>query len=279
MLKYYIDTCLNSSDYIKEGSVDLFFCDPPYFISGNKVSNEDDTNSSERTDWDRQWKSKNEFYDWSLSWMKLMFKQLKITGSAYICISWEHSGKFQELLVSCGFNIKNRITWKRDKGRGAKTNWKSMHEDIWFVTKTNKYTFNIDDIMVEKDVIAPYRDEKGNPKGWDYNSEGKPTRLTYPGNLWTQFTVPFWSMKEVRSYAKTKKSFNNVLKKHNTQKPKDLVKTCIKASSNVGELVVDYFIGSGTTIIAAKELNRDVIGFDISPKCVEMLKTRLNNEV
>lgn len=273
------DGCENSPNHIPELSVDLFFCDPPYFISGGKGNSIINEESGDRQDWDRQWKNKEEFYEWTERWMRLMFSQLKQAGSAYVCISWEHSGKFQEILERVGFKIQNRITWKRDKGRGSKSNWKNMHEDVWFVTKhTTEYTFNIDQVMVEKEVVAPYRDAEGNPKDWFVTEDGRKVRMTYPGNLWTEFTVPFWSMKEVRSYAKTKKTPENELPKHNTQKPKDLVKKCIKASSLEGELVVDYFFGSGTTAVASNELNRRFIGFDISDVCVKMAEKRLFTE-
>ncbi len=109
--------------------------------------------------------------------------------------------------------------------------------------------------------------------------DGKPFRFTAPGNLWTDLTVPFWSMKEVRSYAKTKRTPQNKFKKHNTQKPKDLVKRCLLASSNEKGLVVDYFSGSGTTAIVAEENNRNSIVFDVSLECVEILKERIKNEL
>ena len=276
-IKVYNESCLESSTFIEESSVDLFFCDPPYFISG--TASKQNLITGDRMDWDRQWPSKEAFYLWSVQWMSLMYKQLKPTGSAYVCICWEHSGKFQELLSNTGFRIVNRITWKRDKGRGAKTNWKSMHEDIWFVTKSANYTFNIEDVMVEKTVVAPYRDSTGAPKDWFIDADGNKKRYTYPGNIWTDFVVPFWSMKEVRSYAKTKKTPSNTLIKHNTQKPKDLVKRCLLASSNKGDLVVDYFSGAGTTAVAAVELGRKAIVFDTNTLCIKMLEARLQNEI
>ena len=276
-LKAYPLSCFESDNFIENNSVDLFFCDPPYFISG--TSAKQDLIFGDRMDWDRQWKSKEEFYRWSAEWMSLMYKQLKPTGSAYVCICWEHSGKFQDILSKIGFNIINRITWKRDKGRGSTHNWKSMHEDIWFVSKSSKYVFNVEAVMVEKDVIAPYKNKDGSPKDWFVDADGNKKRYTYPGNIWVDFVVPFWSMKEVKSYAKTKKTPNNVLTKHNTQKPKDLVKRCLLASSNEGDLVVDYFSGSGTTAIVAIELGRKAIVFDTNKLCMEMLEARLTNEL
>lgn len=277
MNKFYLDSCLNSNNYIQNNSVDLFFCDPPYFISGNKQNI--DLENGERSDWDCQWNNKEEYYQWTEQWMKLMFNQLKNNGSAYICSAWQHSGDYQKILEKIGFTVLNRITWKRDKGRGSNSNWKSMLEDIWFVVKNeNDYTFNINDVKIKKKVIAPYRDENGNPKDWFEDENGEKMRYTFPGNLWDDMVVPFWSMHEVKSYAKTKKTPNNTLTKHNTQKPKDLVKRCILASSNPNDLVVDYFSGSGTTAIACHELNRNYIVFDVNKTYEEILNTRLLNE-
>ena len=268
--------CLSSFNYIEQGWVDLFFVDPPYYISGTGGK----TNSKkDRKFWDNQWETKEQYYAWCKKWMSLMFSQLSSNGSAYICIDWKHSGVYQSILEEVGFTIKNRITWKRDKGRGSNSNWKSIHEDIWFVTKTKNYTFNIEKIKIEKKVIAPYKDKDGNPKDWWVNENGEKVRLTHPSNLWTEHTVPFWSSKDVKSYAKTKKTPDNIYQKHSTQKPLDLVEKCIIASSNPGDLIVDYFLGSGTTAVAAKKLDRNFIGFDQVSEYIEITKLRLLKEI
>lgn len=277
-IEYYNESFDQSVKYIKPNSVDLFFLDPPYYISGNKKNI--NLTDGDRSDWDSQWKTKGEFYQWIKKSLELAYLQLKPTGSLYLCISWQHSHHFHSLLEEVGFNVQNRITWKRDKGRGSKTNWKSMHEDVFFATKhKDNYTFNIDDVMVEKDVVAPYKNSDGTPKGWWINEDGKKVRLTYPGNIWTDLCVPYWSMHEVKSYAKTKKTPTNKFQKHNTQKPKELVKRCILASSHVNDLVVDYFSGSGTTAVVCAEQNRKCITFDVNKTYIEILKTRLKNEV
>lgn len=276
---YYNESFENSQNYIKNESVDLIWVDPPYYISGN-INEESDTEFGNRNDWDRQWKNKKEYRDWTKSYLEIAFHQLKKTGSIYVCISWQNANIIQDLLEEVGFTIQNRITWKRDKGRGAKSNWKSIHEDIFFATKNPRnYTFNIEEVMVDKKVVAPYRNDDGTPKDWWINENGEKVRKTYPGNLWEDFCVPYWSMKEVKSYAKTKKTPNNTLPKHNTQKPKDLVKRCILASSNKNDLIVDYFAGSGTTAIAAEELGRNSIVFDINKLCIQMIETRIKNEL
>lgn len=254
-----------SNDIIDDNSIDMFFCDPPYFTTNKE--------------WDRQWNNLDEYLIWSRMWIELMYKKLKYNGSGYVCISWEHSGHIQNILMESGFHVKNRITWKRDKGRGSKSNWKNMHEDIWFVVKDkNDYVFNIDDVKIEKKVIAPYKDKNGNPKDWWENSSGERVRLTYPGNLWNEYCVPYWSMHEVRSYAKSKREPQNKFQKHPTQKPKDLVKRCILASSNESDLVVDFFGGSGTTAISCKETNREFLLFEVCDKYVNIINERLLRE-
>ena len=76
-----------------------------------------------RSDWDSQWSTKEEFYGWVKNMLELAYSQLKDNGSLYLCISWPHSHMFHLLLEGAGFSVQNRITWKRDKGRGSKRNW------------------------------------------------------------------------------------------------------------------------------------------------------------
>lgn len=264
MHKIYNEDCLNALNHVSYNTVDMFFVDPPYFTTA--------------IEWDNQWKTDQEYFAWCRLWIANMYSQLKQSGSAYVCCDWHHSGMYQVMLQEAGFNILNRVTWKRDKGRGSSVNWKQMHEDIWFVSKTKNYTFNINDVLEEKKVIAPYKDENGNPKDWWVNKNGVKVRLTHPGNLWEGYSVPFWSSKEVRSYAKTKRTPDNIFQKHNTQKPKDLVKRCVTASTNENDLVVDYFGGSGTTLIACKELNRNCIIFEKNSTYCDIIQTRYDKE-
>ncbi len=267
------DSCFNCKEYITE-KVDMFFCDPPYFISGGKTKD----NIGGRSEWDRQWKDEDEFLVWTKEWMQEMFNLLSDTGSAYICIDWKQSSNFHFLLKEIGFQIQNRITWKRDKGRGSKTNWKSVSEDIWFVTKSNNYTFNVDKVKELKKVIAPYTDDEGNPKDWWIDDNGDKVRKTHPSNIWLGHCVPFWSSKEVKSYANSKASPENKYEKHQTQKPLSIVKRCIEASSNEKDLICDFFNGSGTSAVVSKMLNRRYVGFEINKTYIDITKLRLEKE-
>jgi site-specific DNA-methyltransferase (adenine-specific) len=243
----FYGSALKDIEHIPDASVDLVVTDPPYNLNKNfgqgsiKMSN-------------------NEYRDWCNTWITQCARILKPTGSIYICCDWSYSGMFQELLSPL-FTIRNRITWKRDKGRGAKANWKNNMEDIWYATKSDEYTFNLDNVKVKKKVIAPYVDQKGQPKDW-FEEKGVKYRYTHPSNIWTDLTVPFWSMPENTE--------------HPTQKPEKLIERLILASSNEGDLVFDPFIGSGTTAVVAKRLNRNYSGFEIDKKYYILTHKRLS---
>jgi site-specific DNA-methyltransferase (adenine-specific) len=143
--------------------------------------------------------------------------------------------------------IRNRITWEREKGRGAVGNWKNASEDIWFCTVSDKYAFNVDAVKLKRKVMAPYTFDDGQPKDWEKSENGN-FRLTHPSNLWTDLTVPFWSMPENTD--------------HPTQKPEKLLAKIILASSNPGDIVLDPFLGSGTTSVVAKKLGRLFVGIE-----------------
>ena len=144
--------------------------------------------------------------------------------------------------------VINRITWQREKGRGAKTNWKNAMEDILFAVKDkNNYYFDVEAVKMKRQVIAPYK-ENGKPKDWEETAEGN-FRLTYPSNFWDDISIPFWSMPENTD--------------HPTQKPEKLIAKLILASSEPGDLVFDPFAGSGTTCVVAKKLGRRYLGIEI----------------
>jgi len=133
-------------------------------------------------------------------------------------------------------------------------------EDIWFATKSDEYTFNLDQVKIKKFVIAPYVDQSGKPKDWQ-EVDGKKFRFTHPSNIWTDLVIPFWSMPENTE--------------HPTQKPEKLIGRIILASSNENDLVFDPFMGSGTTAVVAKKLGRKYLGFEIEKKYYLLAKKRL----
>ncbi len=222
-------------DRLPGNFIDLLFVDPPYNLQKKFNSSEFKEMSPER------------YEEWLDSWLSKIVKLLKPEASVYICGDWKSSSSIFNIARKY-FKIQNRITWEREKGRGAKSNWKNCSEDIWFCTVSNKFTFNIDDVKMKRRVLAPYRHENGEPKDWHSDGD-KNFRITAPSNMWTDITVPFWSMPENTD--------------HPTQKPEKLLAKIILASSNKGDLVFDPFVGSGTTAVVAKKLGRKYLGIDI----------------
>ncbi|MBX3242869.1 MAG: site-specific DNA-methyltransferase [Acidobacteria bacterium] len=214
-------------------SFDLMFADPPYNLTKDfgKESFRQTTSDG--------------YEEWLDSWLRLCVPLLRPTASVYICGDWR-SGAVIQNAASKYFKLRNRITWEREKGRGAKRNWKNATEDIWFFTVSDDYTFNLDAVKQRRRVLAPYK-ENGRPKDWSDGESGK-FRDTHPSNIWTDITVPFWSMPENTD--------------HPTQKPEKLLAKIILASTNSGELILDPFAGSGTTAVTAKKLNRRFIAIE-----------------
>lgn len=232
---------------LPEKSVDLLVTDPPYnmtkFYNGRKFSR---TNAKE-------------YEEWLRSWISLLPRILKETASLYVCTEWQSSSSVEQVLRE-NFIVRNRITWEREKGRGAKENWKNVSEDIWFCTVSDNYAFNRDAVRLKRRVIAPYRDNFGEPKDWE-EKNGVRYRETSPSNLWTDITVPFWSMPENTN--------------HPTQKPEKLIAKLILASSNQGDLVLDPFSGSGTTPVVAQKLGRHFLGIEREKEYVMLALKRL----
>jgi len=210
---------------------DLLFADPPYNLT-KAFGKEKFAQTS-----DEQYEA------WLESWLSLCVPLLKDTASVYICGDWR-SGSAIQRVGARYFKLRNRITWEREKGRGAKANWKNAAEDIWFFTVSDEFTFNLDAVKQRRRVMAPYR-ENGNPKDWD---EAGKFRDTHPSNLWTDISVPFWSMPENTD--------------HPTQKPEKLLAKIILASTNPGDLILDPFAGSGTTAVVAKKLDRRFVAIE-----------------
>jgi len=209
--------------------------DPPYNLTKSFNGR-----TFKQTDLDR-------YEAWLGSWLPEIRRLLKPTGSIYVCGDWRSSAAIHRVLLR-NFSVRNRISWEREKGRGAKTNWKNNTEDIWFATVSDRYVFNVDDVKLKRRVIAPYTDKCGEPKDWENTDQGR-FRITHPSNIWTDLTVPFWSMPENTD--------------HPTQKPEKLLAKVILASSNVGDVVFDPFLGSGTTSVVAKKLRRHWVGIEI----------------
>lgn len=236
----FVDLLINADaltvlDKIPDECASLIIIDPPYNLS--KTFNSSKFNAM----------SDNMYEEYLRTWFKKVCDKLKPDGSLYMCGDWKCSSS-QQKVISEELTVINRITWQREKGRGAKTNWKNAMEDIWFAVKDkDNYYFDVDSVKMKRQVIAPYK-ENGEPKDWEETDEGN-FRITFPSNFWDDISIPFWSMPENTD--------------HPTQKPEKLIAKLVLASSRPGDIVLDPFVGSGTTCVVAKKLGRHYLGIEI----------------
>ena len=235
-----------SLEKVENKSVDLLIVDPPYNLDKNFHGN------------GFKKKTEEDYAEYTEKWIEAVKPKLKDNASVYVCCDWKSALVIGSIL-SKHFILRNRITWQREKGRGAKANWKNSMEDIFFATVSENYTFNLDAVKQRKKVLAPYR-ENGSPKDWEDTTEGK-FRNTCPSNFWDDIAVPYWSMSENTA--------------HPTQKPEKLIAKLILASSNKGDLILDPFAGSGTTSVVAKKLFRNYIGIEQNPLYCAWTEKRL----
>lgn len=244
--KTILGDSLKTMPRLPRGFADLMIVDPPYNLSknyhGNKFSRIDD----------------GEYAVYTAAWIEKTLPLLKPNASVYVCCDWKSSLVIGPVLAKY-FQIRNRITWQREKGRGAARNWKNGMEDIWFATLGDQYTFNLEAVKIRKKVLAPYR-QNGKPKDWEETECGR-FRNTCPSNFWDDVSVPYWSMPENTA--------------HPTQKPEKLIAKLILASSNPGDIVFDPFLGSGTTSVTAAKLNRRYVGIEQNPNYCIWAEKRL----
>lgn len=236
-------------DDIPDEYFDLIIIDPPYNLDknfhGKKFA-----------------KMQPEAYeDYLRSWFYKVCDKLAPNGTLYMCGDWKCSSSMQRVIEE-RLTIVNRITWQREKGRGAKTNWKNAMEDIWFAVKNPKdYYFDVESVKMKRKVIAPYRVD-GNPKDWEATEAGN-FRITYPSNFWDDISIPFWSMPENTD--------------HPTQKPEKLYAKLVLASSKPGDRVFDPFLGSGTAAVVARKLGRKYCGVEVNREYCRWAVKRLRN--
>lgn len=231
----FLGDALDVLNTVKDKSVDLIFADPPYNIGkdfGNNVDN---------------WDSDDAYITWCQKWIDTCMRILKDDGTMYFMTATQFM-PFLDVFVSKKYNVLSRMIWTYDSsGVQSKKIYGSLYEPILMINKSkdSKYTFNSEDIMIEAKTgsqrkLIDYRKTPPQP----YNS----TKV--PGNVWDIPRVRF-RMDEYEN--------------HPTQKPEKLLERMIKASSNEGDIVLDPFSGTFTTVSVAKKLNRKSVGIEMNP--------------
>jgi site-specific DNA-methyltransferase (adenine-specific) len=249
--KIYQMDCFDFLSAVQDKAVDLAVLDPPY--------------NMKKAEWDT-FKSQEDFLNFTYRWIDLLAPKLKETASVYVFNTPFNCAYILRYLVNKGLVFQNWITWDKRDGLGAsKTKYSNGQETILFFTRTNKYVFNYDDIRVPYESTERIRhaSEKGilkNGKRWFPNNNGR-------------LCGEVWHITSERH--KTKVNGKVQKMKHATPKPLELVERIVKASSNRGDLVLDCFLGTGTTAVAAKKLGRDFLCCDCNRKYIEIAKNKL----
>lgn len=236
---------------VDEASVDLIFADPPYNLSGNGLKWKGNQTGGDwymvNEHWDKM--TAPEYMQFTRKWIGGCHRALKEKGSIYIACSYHNIGEVMIVLKQLDFKINNIITWYKSNAMPNMTRRVFTHATefvIWGV-KGSGWTFNYEKI---KEI---------NP---DTQKDGSPKQMR---DVWE---LPLVQGKE-RLRGKDGKAL------HPTQKPEEMLKRIILASSNKGELVLDPFLGSGTTTYIAKKYGRDWIGIDLEKKYIEAAKKRM----
>lgn len=186
-----------------------------------------------------------EYLDFSSKWLSEAKRVLKETGTIYVFMGMQYISYLYSILDrDLNFSFNSWITWFYTQGVGKTKGYSPRHDDILMFTKTKKFIFNLDDIRIPQKFYRSVNNMRG----------------ANPGNVWEFSHVHYCSANR---------------QSHPTQKPEGLIERMILASSNKGDLVLDPFVGSGTTARVCQQLGRNFIGFDNNEDYIQMAKNRL----
>jgi len=186
-----------------------------------------------------------EYLDFTEAWLREAKRVLKPTGSIYVFMGVRFISYLYDIMdQKLGMFFNSWIVWHYTQGMGRKIGFSPRHEDILFFTKTEDFQFNLDSIRIPQKYFRARNNMSG----------------ANPGDVW-QFSHVHYS--------------NPEREEHPTQKPEALVARIILASTVEGDLVVDPFSGSGTTLRVCQSLNRKCVGVELNPDYVNMTKQRL----
>ena len=185
------------------------------------------------------------YINFSFKWLSEAKRVLKPNGTIYVFMGMQFISYIYKIL-DCDLKLKfnSWITWFYTQGIGKTRGFSPRHDDILMFTKSRDYTFNLDSIRVPQKYYRNINNMRG----------------ANPGNVWEFSHVHFCSGNR---------------QNHPTQKPEGLIERMVLASSNEGDVVLDPFVGSGTTARVCQQLNRKFIGFDNNPEYIKMSEERL----
>ena len=244
----YIDQLFNEDalsglDRIPDGSIDLILTDPPYGL-GKDYGNDSDKQASA------------EYLAWTEKWITAALPKLKSTGSLYIFLTWRYSPEIFVMLKQ-RMTMMNEIIWDRrvPSMGGSVRSFTSVHDTAGFFVKEKGYYFDLDAVRI------PY----------DAETKKARSRSIFVGAKWLELG---YNPKDVWSISRLHKE-DPERADHPTQKPLEIIERMVRASCPPGGIVLDLFMGSGTTAIAAKRCGRHFVGFELNPEYCQIIQDRL----
>jgi site-specific DNA-methyltransferase (adenine-specific) len=247
----------DSIDWLKSlrtESIDLVFADPPYNIK--------------KADWDN-FESQEQYIEWSLQWISEASRVLKPTGSLYIC-------GFSEILAdlkhpaSKYFKGCRWLIWHYKNKANLGSDWGRSHESIIHFRKSDKVKLNIDDIRIPYGAHTLKYPSHPQAETSAYGKGAKKKRDNWTPN--PKGAKP----KDVMEIPTTCNGMGETTP-HPTQKPEELLRKLVLASSKEEEVIIDPFSGSGTTLVVAEQLNRRWIGCDLNAEYNSWAIKRIEN--
>lgn len=249
-MKEYINKVFNEDmmkgiDRIPDVSIDLIIADPPYSLGKDYGNNSDKLKPKE-------------YLEWTYKWIDAVISKLKTNGSFYIFLSWQYSPEIFSY-IKTKMKMVNEIIWDRKVPSmgGSTRKFSSVHDNIGFFVKSNDYHFDIDSIRI------PY----------DPETKKARTRSIFVGKKWLELG---FNPKDVWSYARLHAEDPERMN-HPTQKPIEIIERMILASCPENGIVLDPFLGTGTTAFVCSKINRKYVGFEINPEYYEIIVERLKN--
>lgn len=247
--KLYLGDCIAVMQSFDDESVDLVFADPPYNIK--------------KADWD-YFDSQKEYISWSESWIKEVARILKPTGSLYVCGFSEIVADIKSPAMKFFDNCR-WIIWHYKNKASLANDWGRSHESILHFRKTKKHKFNVDGVRI------PYSEHT-----LKYPTHPQAATSQY-GNGKQHYWEPNPDGAKPKDVLEIPTTCNGMHEKtpHPTQKPEELLRKILLASSNEDDVIFDPFIGSGTTAVCAEQLKRKWIGSDLSQDYLDWAVNRL----
>ena len=258
--------CIEGLKKLDAGSIDLAFADPPFNI-GYDYDEYDDRRTAK------------DYLDWSKRWISEVIRVLKPDGTFWLAIGDEYAADLKVLATrQLELTCRSWVVWYYTFGVHCKYKFARSHAHLFhFVKDPKHFTFNDMAVRVPSARQLVYGDKRANPKGrvpddtWIIRPTPHESWILRPQDLPEGFEADSdtWYFPRVCGTFKERGGF------HGCQMPEQLLGRIIKACSNEGEVVLDPFVGSGTTPAVAKKLNRRYLGFEISEQYVEETRLRL----